>query len=74
MEILVDERRNRPLRRRRSRRSAKDRPYSLACAHLKLCLRDVDLTAVDELDDELEVVEAYVLRHNDRRVLTGIRQ
>jgi hypothetical protein len=37
-------------------------------------LRDVDLTAVDELDDELEVVEAYVLRHNDRRVLTGIRQ
>lgn len=37
-------------------------------------MRNVDLAAVDELDDELEVVEADVLRHNDRRVFAGVRQ
>lgn len=42
--------------------------------HLKLRLWDVDLPAVDELDDELEVVEAHVLRHDDGRVFTGVRQ
>lgn len=43
-------------------------------AHLKLRLRDVDLPTVDELDDELEICEAHVLRHDDRRVFTGVRQ
>jgi len=37
-------------------------------------LRNVDLAAVDELDDELEVVEADVLRHDDGRVFAGVRQ
>lgn len=53
--------------------SAKDRPY-FSRAHLKLRLRNVDLAAVDELDDELEVIEADVLRHDDRRVFAGVRQ
>lgn len=53
--------------------AAKDRPYS-SRAHLKLRLRNVDLAAVDELDDELEVVEADVLGHDDRRVFARIRQ
>lgn len=43
-------------------------------AHLKLCLRDVDFTPVDELDDKFEVVEADVLGHDDGRVLAGVRQ
>lgn len=37
-------------------------------------MRNVDLAAVDELDDELKVVEADVLRHDDGRVFAGIRQ
>lgn len=43
-------------------------------AHLKLCLGYVDFTPVDELDNEFEVVEADVLRHDDGRVLAGVRQ
>jgi hypothetical protein len=41
-------------------------------AHLKLSLGHVDLAPVDELDYELEVVEADVLGHDDGRVLAGV--
>lgn len=59
---------------RDDRRDRGERSTLFSRAHLKLRLRDIDLPAVDELDDELEVVEAHVLRHDDGRVFTGIRQ
>lgn len=61
-------------RRRAGRRTRRKIDLILLRAHLKLRLRNVDLAAVDELDDELEVVEADVLRHDDRRVFAGVRQ
>lgn len=67
--------RNRRSRRRvAGRRTRRKIDLILRRAHLKLRLRNVDLAAVDELDDELEVVEADVLRHDDRRVFAGVRQ
>lgn len=59
---------------RDDRRDRGERSTLFSRAHLKLRLWDVDLPAVDELDDELEVVEAHVLRHDDGRVFAGIRQ
>lgn len=59
---------------RDDRFSRGERSTLFSRTHLKPRLRDVDLPAINELDDELEICEAHVLRHDDRRMFTGIRQ
>lgn len=59
---------------RNDRRDRGERSTLFSRAHLKLRLWDVDLPPVDELDDELEIVEAHVLRHDDGRMFTRVRQ
>lgn len=41
-------------------------------SYLKFGLRNVDLSSVDEFYDELEIIEAHILGHNDCRMFAGI--
>lgn len=43
-----------------------------AVTYLKFCLRNIDLPSVDEFYYKFEIIEAYILWHNDCRMFAGI--
>jgi hypothetical protein len=45
---------------------------ALTCTHLQLRFGDVNLAAINKLDDELEVSEGDLRRHDDDGMLAGI--
>lgn len=43
-----------------------------ALTYLKFCLRNIDLPSIDEFYYKFEIIEAYILWHNDCRMFAGI--